>query len=305
MLDGKSDLTDFETDGNGKLTGAYLMGADGLISQTDYTGQSPVTSGYLYNPHGDTSATTDQNGNVTGTYRYDSFGNTVAGTPPADGFTGKWQREADSADGLIRMGAREYDPELGRFISPDSLKGPATDPQQRNRYPYVGSDPLSRYDLNGLYWGENYVDTALSFGEWLTGAGPDIQNFGPDSPEVQDMRESPGIQDAINQFYQQNAGRRCDQYSPKLTPEGFGLGGLINAGLNPTQQFVGGYEVDITPNQDHTITITVRNRTSMSSALYHIWPESWNYNRLNIGGVDLPTPGANTYQTFTWTEPMR
>ena len=150
MLDGNSDLTDYEIDGNGKLTGAYLRGADGLISQTDYTGQSPITAGYLYNPHGDTSATTDQNGNVTGTYRYDSFGNPTGTNNLADAYTGKWQRNTDDATGLIKMGAREYDPALGRFVSADSLQGDPFDPQRRNRYAYATNNPLSKYDLTGL-----------------------------------------------------------------------------------------------------------------------------------------------------------
>jgi RHS repeat-associated protein len=48
------------------------------------------------------------------------------------------------------MGVREYDPALGRFISLDPLKGEPTEPQQRNRYPYVGNNPMMRYDLNGM-----------------------------------------------------------------------------------------------------------------------------------------------------------
>ena len=151
-LNGKSDLTDYETNGSGTLTGSYQRGADGLISQTDYTGQSPVTTYDLYDPHGDTAATTDQNGNVTSTYRYDSFGNAIGANNLADAYTGKWQRDMDNSTGLIQMGGREYDPAPGRFTAPDPLKGDATNPQQRNRYPYVGSNPLSRYDLDGLSW---------------------------------------------------------------------------------------------------------------------------------------------------------
>ena len=178
MLDGKSDLTDFETDGNGKLTGAYLRGADGLISQTDYTGQSPVTSGYLYNPHGDTSATTDQNGNVTGTYRYDSFGNPISANNLADAYTGKWQRTTDDATGLIKMGAREYDPALGRFVSADPLKGNYTEPQTRNRYQYASNDPFIKYDLSGLSILGDIGDAASSVGDAVAGTVSDAENGG-------------------------------------------------------------------------------------------------------------------------------
>ena len=147
--DAKSDLTDYETNGSGNLTASYLRGTDGLISQTDYIGQSPVTSYDLYNPHGDTSAITDQNGNVIGTYRYDSFGNPIGDNSLIDGYTGKWQREKDISTGTIRMGVREYDPALGRFVSADPLKGDSLNPQRRNRYPYALNNPVRFYDLDG------------------------------------------------------------------------------------------------------------------------------------------------------------
>ncbi|MHB9053631.1 MAG: RHS repeat-associated core domain-containing protein, partial [Thermoleophilia bacterium] len=155
----KGDLADYETNGAGSLSAAYQRGADGLTSRTDYSG-TPTTSYYLYNPHGDTSALTDQSGAVTGTYRYDSFGNPIGANTLTDGYTGKWQREKDSSTGIIRMGVREYDPASGRLTSADQLQGTPTDPQQRNRYSYVGNDPLTRYDLSGMYWGESYVNAA-------------------------------------------------------------------------------------------------------------------------------------------------
>ena len=166
----KSDLTDYETDGTGNLTGAYLRGADGLISQTDYSGQSPVTSWDLYNPHGDTSALADQNGTVTDTYRYDAFGNAITTNSLTDGYTGKWQRDKDNSTGTIRMGVREYDPALGRFNSEDAQNGGITDPQKRNRYIYVGNDPLRRLDLNG----RKGITLDEAEEHYRTGGGADI-----------------------------------------------------------------------------------------------------------------------------------
>ena len=85
--------------------------------------------------------------------RYDAFGNTIAGPSINYGYTGKWQRYTDVTTGDIQMGVREYEPGLGRFVSADPLEGDANDPLQRNRYPYVGNDPFTRYDLNGMSWG--------------------------------------------------------------------------------------------------------------------------------------------------------
>jgi len=144
-----TDLVDYRTDAQGTLTNATLRGAGGLISATDYTLPAPETGYYLFNPHGDTSAIADETGTLTSTYRYDAFGNELGGNSPAYGYTGKWERSYDSATETIQMGARDYDPSLGRFTSPDPLRGDLLDPQQRNRYPYTGNDPLTRYDLDG------------------------------------------------------------------------------------------------------------------------------------------------------------
>jgi hypothetical protein len=55
------------------------------------------------------------------------------------------------------MGVREYDPALGRFVSADPLRGDAINPQARNRYTYVGNNPINRYDLDGKTWYEPWT----------------------------------------------------------------------------------------------------------------------------------------------------
>ena len=95
------------------------IGADGLISETDHTTPTPETDYYLFSPHGDTAAIADEAGTVTSSYRYDAFGNELTSGSPEYGYTGKWQRETDNTTGAIQMGARDYDPGLGRFQSAD------------------------------------------------------------------------------------------------------------------------------------------------------------------------------------------
>jgi hypothetical protein len=46
------------------------------------------------------------------------------------------------------MGARPYDPSLGRFLAPDPVEGGSL-----NLYDYAGQDPVNGYDLDGLYPG--------------------------------------------------------------------------------------------------------------------------------------------------------
>jgi RHS repeat-associated protein len=51
--------------------------------------------------------------------------------------------------GLTHLGAREYDPGIGRFISPDPVLDTAN-PQQINGYSYCGNSPVTLADPSGL-----------------------------------------------------------------------------------------------------------------------------------------------------------
>ncbi|WP_149261394.1 polymorphic toxin type 17 domain-containing protein [Actinomadura sp. K4S16] len=51
--------------------------------------------------------------------------------------------------GLTHLGAREYDPATGRFISVDPVLDPA-DPQQLNGYSYADNNPVTSADPSGL-----------------------------------------------------------------------------------------------------------------------------------------------------------
>ncbi|MBI4488708.1 MAG: hypothetical protein HY694_06450, partial [Deltaproteobacteria bacterium] len=62
-------------------------------------------------------------------------------------FTGK---QLDPESGLYYYGGRYYDPELGRFISPDPFVGQPDDPQNLNRYSYVGNNPVNYIDPSGF-----------------------------------------------------------------------------------------------------------------------------------------------------------
>ncbi|MFF5711809.1 RHS repeat domain-containing protein [Streptomyces sp. NPDC012756] len=63
------------------------------------------------------------------------------------GFVGG-TRDADT--GLTHLGAREYDPNIGRFISVDPLMD-LTDPLQLDGYGYSHNNPITRSDPTGLY----------------------------------------------------------------------------------------------------------------------------------------------------------
>src|SRR5690606_38144808 len=62
------------------------------------------------------------------------------------GFTGEQQ---NSYIKLIYMGARWYDPQIGRFVSADSIVPQEDNPQSFNRYSYVLNRPLILTDPSG------------------------------------------------------------------------------------------------------------------------------------------------------------
>ncbi|MFE0173687.1 RHS repeat domain-containing protein [Streptomyces sp. NPDC059002] len=65
--------------------------------------------------------------------------------PGTRGFVGG----TNDPTGLVHLGAREYDPALGRFLSVDPVNDP-DDPAQMNAYSYAHNSPLTKSDPDGL-----------------------------------------------------------------------------------------------------------------------------------------------------------
>ncbi|GAA3729328.1 RHS repeat-associated core domain-containing protein [Plantactinospora mayteni] len=75
------------------------------------------------------------------------------GTPvPWAGDKGFVGGTLDSSTGLTNLGARQYDPQLGRFISVDPVLD-LSDPQQMHGYTYSNNSPVTFSDPTGLLWG--------------------------------------------------------------------------------------------------------------------------------------------------------
>jgi RHS repeat-associated protein len=73
-----------------------------------------------------------------------------SGFPTDYGFTG---HRLDSATGLIYMNSRYYDPQLGRFISPDTIIPERYDSAAFDRYAYARNNPVLYVDPSGHCWG--------------------------------------------------------------------------------------------------------------------------------------------------------
>jgi len=78
---------------------------------------------------------------------YDEFGRVLSDTNPGFspfGFAGGLY---DRQTGLVRFGARDYDPEAGRWTCKDPIGFGGGD---TNLYQYVNNDPINMIDMEGL-----------------------------------------------------------------------------------------------------------------------------------------------------------
>jgi RHS repeat-associated protein len=122
----------------------YGFGGATIASRS--TGQQNLT--WLFNDHqGTQTASVNAYTQQVGIRRQNPYGE-ARGTNPAwpnnKGFVGG---DIDPT-GLTHLGAREYDPVLGRFISVDPLQD-LSDPQQWNSYTYANNSPVTLSDPGG------------------------------------------------------------------------------------------------------------------------------------------------------------
>ncbi|MBV1854119.1 RHS repeat domain-containing protein [Catellatospora tritici] len=126
----------------------YYSGAGVTAVRTGTT--STAFSYLISNNQGTATLSTDRTGQNPSWKPFTPYGG-PRGTQPAlwpdtHGFLGK---PTDSTTGLNLIGARQYDPTTGRFISPDPVFQ-ATDTNQLGGYSYAGNSPISHSDPTGL-----------------------------------------------------------------------------------------------------------------------------------------------------------
>ena len=138
---------------------------DAGVAGFEYNGQKYV---YRKNLQGDIVAILDECGCTRGTYEYDAWGNII------------WQGGSelltinpfryrgyyyDEETGLYYLNSRYYDPETGRFISPDSLD--YLEPETcngLNLYAYCGNNPVMFVDPNGCFAISTFIIGLLASG---------------------------------------------------------------------------------------------------------------------------------------------
>ncbi|WP_370352975.1 RHS repeat-associated core domain-containing protein [Catenulispora sp. EB89] len=143
----------------GQVTGNRYFTYDGAPTIVESGGGTPVVSYEVTNQQGTSSTTLNASvptggaaSLVAGRVNYTPF-NTVRGTKTGTfvddhTFLGK---TTDSTTGLVDIGARKYDPILGRFLTADPVFQP-DNPQALGGYAYASDDPISQMDPTGL-WG--------------------------------------------------------------------------------------------------------------------------------------------------------
>lgn len=144
----------FEKDSDGTTRKHIFLGSTRVCTvSTPVSSELPASSCIYYHPDhiGSSSIVTDGSGQQIQRVEYTPYGTTAKneGTNAVKHkFTGK---ELDDT-GLYYYGARYYDPELGRFITPDTIVQAPYDPQSLNRYSYCRNNPVNYVDPTGHFW---------------------------------------------------------------------------------------------------------------------------------------------------------
>jgi RHS repeat-associated protein len=132
---------------------------------------------YSYNAHTDVELLTKEDGKARATYGYTAYGKddtqTYTGVDKPDPANPDKKpyntyrfnaKRMDPATGDYDMGARDYDPQLNRFLTRDMYNGAladlslATDPFTMNRYAFAGGNPISGIEIDGHLFGMSWSD---------------------------------------------------------------------------------------------------------------------------------------------------
>jgi RHS repeat-associated protein len=138
-----------QLNGSGSVVSRFVFGSKGNVPDyfTSSAGTFRMISDHLGSPK---VIVNSSSGAIVEEVTYDEFGNVVSDTNPGltpFGFAGGLY---DENTGLVRFGARDYDPSTGRWTSKDVLR---FNGWQVNLYGYASNDPINHLDRSGLITG--------------------------------------------------------------------------------------------------------------------------------------------------------
>lgn len=138
--------------GSGGMTDSYVYGLS-MVSQGWAGGTSSTREYLLEDGLGNIRFITGSSGDKKLGRYYDPFGNVRKNDGVGASlfqFSGEMYNDTL---GYHFLRARYYDPQTGRFISKDPVKGVLTIPQTQNPYAYAGNNPINMSDPSGEFWG--------------------------------------------------------------------------------------------------------------------------------------------------------
>jgi RHS repeat-associated protein len=195
----------------GKLDKSYQYSPSGeRLSQVKHKEDGTAESSfYGYNPHTDVEMLTDEKGDSKATYGYTAFGRddeesfTGVDKPdpqdPTKDIYNPYRFNAkrfDHATGDYDMGFRDYDPGRNTFLSRDMYNGALADlnlvknPWTGNRYAFAGGNPISRIEIDGHDWFDDFIDVITNVVADITAANDPPPHLEPGVP-VNDPKNTP------------------------------------------------------------------------------------------------------------------
>ncbi len=159
-----------ELDGSGNITKRFIYASranvpDIMVIPTGLTnaGTYRIVSDHLGSPR---FVIDISSGSTVQALDYDEWGNVLSDTNPGFQPFGYAGGLYDQDTKLVRFGARDYDPEIGRWTSKDPIRFDGDGP---NLYGYTLNDPINNIDSTGKLSAEKAV-TNCAFGFGLVGS---------------------------------------------------------------------------------------------------------------------------------------
>jgi RHS repeat-associated protein len=140
-----------ELDGSGILVSRFVYCGCGAGNIPQYMVKGGITYRIIADHLGSPRLVVDiTTGAIVQRMDYDEFGTVILDTNPGFQPFGFASGIYDRDTGLVRHGARDYDPETGRWTSKDPIRFQG---RSANLYGYVFNDPVNKTDPSGLFVG--------------------------------------------------------------------------------------------------------------------------------------------------------
>ncbi len=135
----------------------YVYVDSNLVAEVETSSTGIVTTYKHTDLLGSPRVTTNATGSSIGSMSFDAFG--IGGSEGSYGFAGHFTDDL----GLIYMGARHYDPLIGRFLSIDPVMMDPNTGANWNRYAYANNSPYKFVDPDGR---ENVLGIVATFEDY-------------------------------------------------------------------------------------------------------------------------------------------